>query len=135
MYDLPFFLIRGMDIAEVLNAIHGIDINVLLVRLAEGLDLFRTSPNAIFPRLCDFGIKAPLFILGSRRRRASRGGGTVRIPSRRRCRSPGRSTFSTNGGNEIHEIFFVGANVIRETNSNFVGVIKIPIELVGERVV
>ena len=64
MNDVAFLSFRGVNVTKILNAVHGIDANVLLEGLAESLDFLRSSPNALLPGLCHLGVKAPLFILG-----------------------------------------------------------------------
>lgn len=64
--DIPFFLVWSMDVTEILDAIHGVDVHVFLERLAKCLNLLGSSPYASLPGLGHLGIKATFFVLCGR---------------------------------------------------------------------
>lgn len=73
MKDLPFLILRGIDIAETLDPIRRVNINISPKRLAKRLDLFSSTPDTALAALRHFGIET-LLGLPSRGRGRTSGG-------------------------------------------------------------
>lgn len=137
MQDLPLLTIWSMDIAKNLYTVHGVYVNVFLERLTTRLYLLRTSPNPSPSTLSHLAIEALLFILAGRRYRAGRGGGAGLggVFGSRGSSSSRGSTRSTSGSYETHKVFRVVGYVICETDTDFLGVAEVAIQLIGKSVV
>ena len=137
MQDLPLLTIWSMHVPKSLYTIHGVHVNIFLERLTTRLYLLRTTPNPSPPALSHLAIKTLFFILAGRRYRAGRGGGAGLggVFGSGGSSSSRGSTRSTSGSYETHKVFRVVGYVICETDTDFLGVAEVTIQLIGESVV
>lgn len=134
--DVPFLGLRSMDVTEVLHAILGVHVDIHLERLTKGLYLLRSSPDTSFSRLRHFGIEASLLIFGGRWGGGSRAGRPMgRVLGSRGGGAPRSATLTPDGSNEVHKVFFVGTDMIGETDTDILGMTEVTEHLVGEGVV
>lgn len=134
--DVPFLRLRSMDVTEVLHTILGVHVDIHLERLTKSLYLLRPSPNTSFPRFRHFGIEASILVFGGRWGGAGRGGRPMRrVLGSRGGGAPRSATLTPDSRNEIHKVFFIGTDVIGETDTDILGMTEVTEHLVGEGVV
>lgn len=137
MQDPPLLAIWSMDVAKNLSTVHGVYVNVFLERLTTRLYLLRTTPHPSPSALSHLAIETLLFILAGRRYRAGRGrgAGLGGVFGSGGSSSSRGSTRPTSGSYETHKVFRVVGYVICETDTDFLGVAEVTIQLIGESVV
>lgn len=126
-----FFIVRGVYVTKVLNAIHCVNIHIQLKGLTEGLDLFGPSPDPILPTACHLGIETLFVDLHRRRIRACRRRGGRGVFDGRCCSSPGGPSLSTNCCYKAHKVILVCGDVICKTGTDFLAMGEIAVNLIG----
>lgn len=64
VHFLSVFIDGRVNITEVLDSIHRVDVHIPLERLAECLDLFSAAPDAFLSRFSHSSVEATLLIPG-----------------------------------------------------------------------
>jgi hypothetical protein len=127
---IAVFIIRGIHISESLNTIHGIDINVYTIDLAECLQVLRATPLAILPSGSHHFYEAVFFVLFGRDCTIH---GTSSI-----CGDScplGTTTLATMSHDKLHEIGLIFGHVVGENVANLVTMMEIAVQLVGQRII
>jgi len=126
---LPFLVLRCIHIPEVLDARLHVNPDVPLVGLAEGLNFFGPSPDAVLSRLRYPALELlPLVLNGDRRtnigRRHFGSGGPSWRPalSAHRCR-------------EIYEVILISCHVVCQAGADLLEMAPISVQLVGQGII
>lgn len=127
---LPFFVLWSINVPEVLDARLHVHSDVPLVGLAEGLNFFGPSPDAVLSRLRDLVLELCALVLD--------GGRRTDIGRRRHFGSSSpswRPALSAYCCREAHEIILMGRHVVREAGTDLIEMAPVPIQLVGKGIV
>lgn len=75
MQDIPLLAVRSMHVSKRLHPVHRVHMDISLERLAARLNLFCTTPHAVFAALGHLAVKALFCIVDRRWRDWARGRG------------------------------------------------------------
>jgi hypothetical protein len=117
MNDVTFFIGRSIHIAEALNPLLGVNVDVTLVELAECLQLLRSAPGLVGVGSSHHGIEGFVSVV---RRRRCWDGSTGGASGRRRSSSR-RPTLSADGRGELDEVVAVLSHVMGDVIADLSG--------------